>query len=370
MAARRDSLGRVSSRGLIRGALGLGLGLGASVLVPLAPAAVNTDPPARQSGPAVAYVTDTAQSPPSVWVTYDGSDNRRLGPGTDPLMSSSPQWVAASLIGSSGPALAIYDEGGVPLEYLNLASATATPLAWSRDLRYLAVSLQSNSLTNAAYGSGLVVIDLGLHTLTRIARGQIYGASFAPNGSDELVYARARSQLLTAPVNLYMSRPNGSEERAFTRDGRSLNPVWGRRGIAYDRERLRRNASPAYEIWLRSATGTGIRRLTDLRVSPVVSGLVPLAFSGDGSRLLAEFEGEDTSEAWTVVLPTGRTRRVTVRGRAVQGAGISGDGTSLLIDEGGFEEPPSHGRVATVPFFGGRSKVLVTHGSQAGWEGF
>ena len=327
-------------------------------------------PSMSPSGPAVAYVTETAQSPPSVWVTYNGSDNQRLGPGTDPLMSSSPQWVAASLIADSGPALAIYHEGAAPLEYLNVATANATPLAWSRDLRYLAVSLQSNSLTSASYGSGLVVIDLGLHTLTRIARGEIYGASFAPNGSDELVYARAPSQLLSAPVNLYMSKPDGSDRRELTHDGRSLNPVWGHRGIAYDRERLRSGEEPAYEIWLRSASGPGIRRLTNIPVSPLDSGLVPLAFSTDGKRLLAEFGGEDTSEAWTVVVPSGRARRVTVRGRAVVGAGISGNGTSLLVDEGGLDEPASRGRVATVPFFGGRSKVLVAHGSQASWEGF
>ena len=40
-----------------------------------------------------------------------------------------------------------------------------------------------------------------------------------------------------------------------------------------------------------------VRKLTHVRVGPLVQGLVPLAFSADGARLLAEFEGEDTSEA-------------------------------------------------------------------------
>lgn len=363
----------MSSRGLIHAAPAFVLG--ALALAPAAFAAIEIPPATLPSGPTVAYVTETAQSASSVWVTSERGHPKRVGPGTEPLMASDSGWVAASLTGSSvtsssGPALAIYHDEAAPLEYLNLATATATPLAWSRDLRYLAVSLQSTSVTNASYGSGLVVIDLGLHTVTRIARGEIYGASFAPNGSDELVYARAPSQLLSAPVNLYMSKPDGSDKRELTHDGRSLNPVWGHLGIAYDRERPRRNVAPEYQIWLRSATGPGIRRLTNIPVDPLVSGLVPLAFSTDGKRLLAEFGGEDTSEAWTVLVPGGHARRVTVGGRAVVGAGISGNGTSLLVDEGGLDEPASNGRVATVPFFGGSPKVLVAHGSQASWDGF
>jgi Tol biopolymer transport system component len=252
------------------------------------------------------------------------------------------------------------------LTYFNLATETATPLAWSRDQRYLAVQL--TSVANAGSGLGLAVIDLGLHTVKTIARGQIYGASFAPNGSDRIVYGRAGSSSLSAPVNVFLSNPDGSGQSALTRDGRSLNPVWGRLGIAFDKRRLRRNDAPVYQIWLRSASGSSVRRLTNIRVRSLASGLVPLAFSADGKRLLAQFEGQDTSEAWTVRVPTGNARRVTVRGRSVVGAGISGNGRTLLIEEGSFLEEASAGRVATVPFGGGGSRVLISHGSQASWN--
>jgi hypothetical protein len=95
---------------------------------------------------------------------------------------------------------------------------------------------------------------------------------------------------------------------------------------------------------------------------------VPLAFSADGKRLLAEFEGQDTSEAWSVRVPTRSARRVTVGGRSVVGAGISGNGRTLLIEEGPVFEVASAGRVATVPFGGGRSRVLVSHGAEASWN--
>ncbi len=265
----------MSSRGLIRAALALALG--AMVLAPGASAAMEI-PRSRRPCPqrprrgvcdrdravAAERVGDLRRRPQHAPRARDRSTDvlhppvgrrvaggQRLGPGARDL----PRRRRSA---------------SVP----NLAAATATPLAWSRDLRYLAVSLQSSSLTKASYGSGLVVIDLGLHTLTRIARGEIYGASFAPNGSDELVYARARSQLLTAPVNLYMSKPNGSDQRAFTHDGRSLNPVWGQRGIAYDRERLRSGYAPEYQIWLRSPSGwafAGSRTYPWTRSSPASS---------------------------------------------------------------------------------------------------
>jgi Tol biopolymer transport system component len=337
----------------------------------------------------LAYVTQTAHSPATVWLTgVKGGARIRLGIGDQPVIAPSGQQVAASLYGTggapeSGPALAVWGVGGgpigaePPLTYFNLAAETATPLAFSPDLRYLAVQL--TSVANAASGSELAVIDLALSrrqtsgtplpaTVKTIARGQIYGASFAPDGSDRLVYGRANSSSLSAPVNLFLSNPDGSGVRALTRDGRSLNPVWGSRGIAYDKERLRGNDAPVFQIWLRSASGSRTRRLTNIRVRSLASGLVPLAFSTDGRRLLAEFEGQDTSEAWTVRVPTGRARRVTVRGRSVVGAGISRDGRTLLIEEGSFLEEASAGRVATVPFAGGRSRVLVSHGAQASWN--
>ncbi len=145
--------------------------------------------------------------------------------------------------------------------------------------------------------------------------------------------------------------------------------MWGPRYISYDRERLRRSDAPVFRIWLKSPSGAGGRRLTNVRVPSLLSGPVPIAFSSTGSRLLAEFEGQDTSEAWTVRVISGRARKLSVRGRPVMAGGISRDGRTVLIDEGALEGPQSSGRVATIPFAGGRSQVLVAHGSQAGWNG-
>jgi len=337
--------------------------------------------PARASSAAaaarIAYVTGTERSPfPVVWVANGaGQEPQRLGPGNEPLMAPNGHSVAASLLGGpnneAGPALAIYSTiGARTVEYFNLQTSTAAALAWSPDSRYLAVFLQSNSISEAAQRSGLEVIDTATGAVSEIAAGEIYGASFAPGASDRIVFARARSQLQSAAVNLYESGPTGSGLKRLTSDGHSLYPVWGPRYIAYDHQRLRGNdEAPEYQIWLHSPSGSGTRRLTRVNVAPLLVGLVPLGFSADGGRLLTELGGEDTSEAWTVRVPSGRAHRITVSGRPVVGAGISPSGGTLLIDEGFFEDPPSSSRVASIPFGGGRSKVLIGHGAQASWNG-
>lgn len=324
--------------------------------------------------PRLAYVTETATTTAKVWLaSADGSEPKLLGPGQQPLLAPDGQSVAASLFGASadsehGPSLGIYPAAGGPAaNYLSLETATATPLAWSPDSRYLAVERQTNGATSFAAGSGLDVIDTQTGTLTPIAAGTIYGASFARDGSDRLVFGLSHSESFAGGVNLYISEASGAGLRRLTGDGRSLNPVWGPKYIAYDRERMR-HLSPEYQIWLASPSGARVRRVTNVPAGPLVQGLVPLAFSADGSRLLAEFEGQDTTGAYAVNVASGRARSVTIHGQAVIGAGISSDGSTLLLDQGAFMAPPSHGRIVTAPFAGGPAKVLVAHGAQASWN--
>jgi hypothetical protein len=267
-----------------------------------------------------------------------------------------------------GPSLGIYPTSGAPIaNYLKLETAVATPLAWSPDSRYLAVQLVSNGTNDIADDSGLDVIDTQTGALTTIAHGTIYGASFAHDGSDRLVFGLSHSEAFAAAVNLYTSEADGTGLHRITSDGHSLNPVWGPTYVAYDHER-NRQLSPEYQIWLATPAGVRVRKLTHIVVGSLVQGLVPLAFSAAGGRLLAEFEGQDTSGAYAVSVASGRARSVTVHGQMVQGAGISSDGSMLLIDVGSFEQPPSHGRVEAIPFAGGPAKVLVAHGSQGSWN--
>jgi hypothetical protein len=326
--------------------------------------------PAAGGGGAVAYVTGTAQSSPSVWVAgAGGGPPRRLGTGTSAQLAPNGVTVAATDIGAHGPALTLYPTiVGSPKTYFNIATVTATAVAWSPDSRYLAVALTGNNAPSLS-GYALTIIDTTTGSEHQVASGVIYGASFEPNGSDTLAYARARSLSPTAATNIFAVSPTGTGTRQLTTDGVSSNPVWGARGIAFDRARRRgRNAAPLNQIWLMSSAGSHARQVTHLRVAPLESGLVPLAFSGDGTKLAAEFEGEDTSMGYSVLVATGRATRLRAGKANVSAWGIARDGRSVLVSVGGLQAPPSRGKIEAIPFSGGRPTLLVAHGNYPSWD--
>jgi Tol biopolymer transport system component len=173
---------------------------------------------------------------------------------------------------------------------------------------------------------------------------------------------------LSAHVDIYVVGADGSSAHAITHDGRSLYPVWGPTRIAYTHERLRRADAPVYQLRVMRPDGSGVRRLTHLRIPRLLSGLTATAWSADGSRLLAEYGGQDTSEAWTVDVPSGRAHDLTGRFDGVIGVDLSADGRTVLVQRGYFDDPKRQS-VATIPFRGGRSTVLVRHGSAPSWGG-
>ena len=144
--------------------------------------------------------------------------------------------------------------------------------------------------------------------------------------------------------------------------------MWGPTRIAFTHERLRRADAPVYQLRVMRPDGSGVRQLTHLRIPRLLSGLTATAWSADGSRLLAEYGGQDTSEAWTVDVASGRARDLTGRFDGVIGADLSADGRTVLVQRGYFDDP-QHQSVATIPFGGGRATVLVRHGSAPSWGG-
>ena len=229
----------------------------------------------------------------------------------------------------------------------------------------------ASSTTNPGAG-GLALVDTTARTVTRIASGFVFGATFEPNpnATDRLAYALSGVQKLDSPTEIYTVNADGTGRTQITHDARSLNPVWGPNGIAYDKERFRGDDAPAFNIWLMNRDGAHPTQITPPPSGSLVDGLVPLAFSANGSRMIAELEGEDTSEGYTVSVAAHTAKPIKVAHHtSVEANGISRDGKTLLVTLDAFENPTAEGAVATIPFPSGRPNVRATHAGFGTWNG-
>ncbi len=91
------------------------------------------------------------------------------------------------------------------------------------------------------------------------------------------------------------------------------------------------------------------------------------------AAIVAEYEGQDTSAAWLIDLASGGSRggsarALEVAGQPVAGAAIDAAGDHVLVDRGGFLNPPGAGVVDVLPVGGGPVRVLINHGSEPSWN--
>jgi len=357
---------RAVRRGIV---FGWRLGLSLVTVVLVAWAAVGPVVADASPGGRIAYHAFPSEV---IWTSnLSGGERVRLAAGETPLVAPGGALVAliprsAAETPFEGPALELLTTSGA----LSLQSGQAgvqelRPLAFSPDSRYLAVSIATFNSEGFAVPTGLGVLETGSGALTTIAKGDARGASFDPNGSDQLVFGDAPSQNENARTNLFTWTPGGAV-RQITSDGRSLDPVWGPHYIAYAHERIRREWGPVMQIWLRTPSSRG-RQFSHLPANELQGGVDPVAFSQSGSRLLGNFGGEDLDEAWVFDLPTGRARQVRVhRDTLVDPSGISADGSTVLVSASlGAGSPAS---VYTVPVAHGRPKLVVARASEASWS--
>lgn len=352
----------------------------AALLLAGAAIALGASPSGAATGavtPGLTYLTSARNgSHETAWLAGRAGGRtgaRRLGPATGALLAPDGQLVAVSNLTfnhQERSALTLYSSSGalVASVFKDATSYLATPVAWSGDSRYLAVSLLATD-RSSPYPTGLYTVDVTTGTVAPVAHGYIYGASFSPTASspDQLVYGLAHSQSYNASINLYTAAADGTGSTTqLTRNGRSLNPVWATSGIVFDHERIRGHNAPEYQIMVRRGGRT--TTITHSHPNKLVEGLVPIAVSANGHRLLAMYRGQDTAFAWTVDLVTHRARVLKIHGQLVFPDGISRDGRRVLVDYGDFEGPPSAGTVYSIGFSGGHATPLVRHAGGASWN--
>jgi Tol biopolymer transport system component len=299
-----------------------------------------------------------------VWIANDdGSGARKLASeGDTPHISPDGQAVVY-VAGESGdrPQLREVPAAGGASKLL-LAPVRYGVFAWSSDGRYVAA--QTGPLNGA---QKLVLVDRSTGSSRTLARGAFYGASFSPDAT-QLVYSRAPRDKLFPVANLAVAPTAGGPARAITSDGRDQYPVWGPAQIAFTRYRrpARRGDGPKFNLFLSAPDGSGRRQLTHDRVPFLLTGLTATAWSADGTRLLAQFGGQDTTYAVAVDPATGAERVLGSKSQGFFASALSHDGSSVLGTLGGpiFG---SRARVVTVPYAGGRATTLA-FGDSADWN--
>ena len=307
---------------------------------------------------------------PSVFGANDnGSEAFKVGLGTNPRVSP------------DGGVIAFQHEGPGGKRELKLAAAhgggSKTVLSNLQDSFYVTFSPDSKlvaAVRGPEIGKGkLVLIDVTSGTLLRtVASGYFSGISFSPDGT-ELSYSVAQSEGFPQHSDVFTAPVAPGKPVQITKGGNSLDPLWGPSGKIVFVKQLgakSRKYGPKNELYLMNPNGSGQKRLTHTKVGSLLQGLYPTAWSASGNRLLAEFEGQDTSYAVTVNPRTGAQKPLEKNGNGEQGfvgTALSKDGTTVLGFSGGFEPGPNHA-VATIPYKGGKAKALVKGGFEPDWS--
>jgi WD40 repeat protein len=326
--------------------------------------------------PAAAQATLAFTRNPLHPVVFAANDNgtgaHKLGSGRNPRVSPDGEQVAYLREGPGhAQEMVLAPAGG---------GASRTLLTGWQDPYYLAFSPDSKTIA-ALRGSELgklklVLIDVATGTQTVVASGYFSGFSFSPDGT-ELVYSKAGSEKYPLRSDVYrFVIPVGESVRfvppvRITNDHVSEDPLWGPTGkIVFVKliDAKKRKYGPKNELYLMNPDGSGVKRLTHTKVDPLVQGLIPTQWSADGNRLLTEFGGQDTTYAVTVNPKTGAERTLTKeREVGFVGTALSTDGSTVLGDTGGFEPGPDH-KVVTIPYTGGKPKVLAKNASEPSWS--
>ena len=115
--------------------------------------------------------------------------------------------------------------------------------------------------------------------------------------------------------------------------------------------------------------GNRVKRLTHTKVDPLLQGLFPTEWSANGSRLLAEFEGQDTSYAVTVNPQTGAQRPCSAsRSSRASSAPRSPTTARPFSASPAASNPAPTTTSPPIPYAGGKPKVLVKNAFEPDWS--
>ena len=331
-------------------------------------AAVAVGAPAAQA--ALVFNKISSSSRWSVWsAADDGSGAKKIAnDGIGPRLSPDGQLVAYETVyGAPGtrPQLLVVPVSGGKRSILVDPQWDSETVAWSPDSKTVA------AVTGHEIGTKrLILIDVATGNQRTVAKGEFHGVSFSPSGG-ALVYSRAPKDDFPPKASLWLAPTGpGGKPVQLTSGHPDLSPLWGPQSVVFSRMRKPPRKYDAWkqDLWVISPSDPQPRRLTFQKPPFLLFGLSPVSWSADGSRLLAQFGGQDTEYAQTVDPLTGKVRTIGHLSDGIVGSELSRDGTTILATRGEFEEPTQRTDVVTVPYGGGTPHVLVHHALSPDWN--
>ena len=304
------------------------------------------------------FVKDLVASPnrpTTVWIARDdGSAPRRLALGTQPAISPDASTVAFLRQDGGRQELHLISADGKRERRL-MRSSSVESVQFSPDGKLLAAEIG---------GRSLMIFEVATGRMATLARGFIKGVSFSPDGQ-RIAYGRGQDATARGASDIFVVSVLGGDPERLTDDRRSLLPSWGPSRIAFVKQKSasRGGMIPAYDIWAMTDTGARLRRVTTTKVPEGVSGLLPLEWSADGRRLIAQYVGADVRVGFTVNPFTGRTR--ALRGKVA--FDLAADGSAILIQSGGADAAARH-NILSAPYGGGASTLLVRNATFPDWS--
>lgn len=307
---------------------------------------------------------------PVVWAANDdGSGAKPIGKGSYPRISPDGATVAYIRVqkahGYKQEMVVRPTDGSGRLRVLLKRWNEPFTFDWSPDASTIV------AVTGPELGKKrLVAVDVASGKRRVIAKGYFSGVSFDTD-ENKIVYGKSNSEKYPPKVDLFKTDLDNGQSERLTSDHRSQSPLWGPKDTIVFVRLLggkQRRYGPKNELFLMHEDGDDFRRLTHTKVGPLLLGLSPTEWSEDGSRLLAEFGGQDTTYAVTVDPLTGKERALTdERETGFVGTALSADGSTVLGSIGGFEPGPGH-KVVTIPYAGGKQTVLANNASEPDWN--
>jgi Tol biopolymer transport system component len=306
------------------------------------------------------------QKPHVYYAEDNGKGAHQVGVGRNSKISPDGETLIYERETSSGAEMRLYSIALGKSQRLLNPWRESYVFAWSPDSTMIA-ALQGPLDGKAT----LRIIDLESGKRIKVGTGYFNGVSFSPE-SDELVYGVANSPNYPPKSDIFKYSIETGKTVKLSHNGTSVSPLWGPTGqIVFARQlgAKSRKYGPANQLFVMNEEGQQISQVTHTEVNPLAQGLSPLAFSENGNRLLAEFGGQDQSYAVAVNLVSGAEKALTKNTETgFVGAAISPDGKTVLGTAGiGFGDSPDP-KVVTVPFGGGRQKVLVDGAYEPGWS--